>query len=161
MHRLPEQGGTWGEFGKHWVPTPSPSQRSRHPRMHGPKPDLASNGGTSPLRSENWYHSQQDRWATGRRPQWRGGGKGDVSPAWGREVAWTCQLHIGDVSEYASATWPIYVIRQWSKRTSFSELGQHIQPVSIRSGRQMPRIVQVYCTYSTEPYGNSTTVACQ
>jgi hypothetical protein len=73
--------------------------------MHGPKMDLASNGGTSPLHSENWYHLRKDRWATGRRLQWRGGGKGDESPAWGREAAWTCQLHIGDVSEYASATW--------------------------------------------------------
>jgi hypothetical protein len=100
--------------------------------MRGLKTGLASNGDTSPLHSGYWYHSQKDRWATVRRLQWRGYGKGDEGPAGGREAAWTCQLHIGDVSTYASATWSTAE----SKR-GFSELGQHI-PGFNSSGRQMP-----------------------
>jgi len=74
--------------------------------MRGQKMDLASNGGTSPLHSEYWYHSQKDRWGTVRRLQWRGRGKEVEGTAEEREAAWTCQLHIGDVSKYACATWP-------------------------------------------------------
>ena len=120
--RLPEQEGTWEELGKHWAPAPSPSQKSRHPRMRELKMGLASNGGTSPLHSGYWCHSQRDRWETGKWLQWRGGGKEDESPAWGREAVWTCQLHTGNLSEYASVTW---LMQENSRRPA------HL-PVSIR-----------------------------
>lgn len=128
--RLPEQEGTWEELGKHWAPAPSPSQKSRHPRMRELKMGLASNGGTSPLHSGYWCHSQRDRWETGKWLQWRGGGKEDESPAWGREAVWTCQLHTGNLSEYASVTWLMQWVREQSEASTFAGFN------SICSGRQ-------------------------
>jgi hypothetical protein len=61
VHRLPEQEEIREGAGKRLDQAPSPDQRNRHPRTREPKPDLASNGGTSPLRSEYWCHLQKGR----------------------------------------------------------------------------------------------------